>query len=278
MRIVAIVTAAVAMVAGARILAQSPPAAAPPEIVALAGKYVTGYVDAFSAVVSEEKQTQRVLRPDGSVKKTRAITADFLLVKTQGDWPEAFRDVIEVDGKAVKNRDDRLRKLFLEHPRDARALAAAIAEESGRYNLGPNRRGNSPLLPIVFLMPRVAEGVRFEGAASVLTFQETRTPTVLRRRGGDGSHNMPSHGTFEIDPASGRVLAAEFTADNTESKVSATFKVRYAIEPKLQISVPVEVSERYWQPAKPNEDVVEMHATYSSFRKFEVTTGEQIKK
>jgi hypothetical protein len=248
------------------------------EVAGHAGKYVRAYVDAFSAIVSEEKQTQKLIRPDGGVKKTRDITSDFLLVKTQGDWPEAFRDVIEVDGKAVKNRDDRLRKLFLEHPKDARQLAAAIAEESGRYNLGPKRRGNSPLLPIIFLMPRIAEGVRFDGPASALTFQEIRTPTVLRRRGGSGSHDMPSHGTFEIEPGTGRVLAAEFTADNPDSKVSATFKVRYAIDPKLDISVPVEVTERYWQPAKPNEDVVEMRATYSAFRRFEVTTGEQIKK
>jgi hypothetical protein len=270
-----IVLASIGLIVAAGSAAQIP---ATPEVVGQAGKYVTAYVDAFSAVVSEEKQTQKLIRPDGRVKKTRDITSDFLLVKARGDWPEAFRDVIEVDGKAVRNREDRLRKLFLEHPKDARELAAAIAEESGRYNLGPRRRGNSPLLPIIFLMPRIAEGVRFDGTASALTFQETRTPTVLRRRGGDGSHDMPSHGTFEIDPATGRVLAAEFTADNTESKVSATFKVRYAIDPKLAISVPVEVSERYWQPARPSEDVVEMRATYSSFRKFEVTTGEQIKK
>jgi hypothetical protein len=258
--------------------AATPGAQSSPEIVAQAGTYVQAYVEAFSAVVSEEKQTQTLIRPDGRVRKTRAITADFLLVKAQGDWPEAFRDVIEVDGKAVRNRKDRLRKLFLDHPKDARQLAASIAEESGRYNLGPRRRGNSPLLPIIFLTPRIAEGVRFEGTASALAFQERRSPTVLRRRGGDGAHDMPSHGTFEIEPATGRVLAAEFTADDTGSKESATFKVRYAIDPKLEISVPVEVAERYWQPAKPNEDVVEMHATYSSFRRFQVTTGERIKR
>ena len=43
-------------------------------------------------------------------------------------------------------------------------------------------------------------------------------------------------------------------------------------------SVPVEVTERYWQPAKPNEDVLDVRATYASFRRFQVTTGEEIKK
>jgi hypothetical protein len=254
------------------------PTSAPPEIVALAGKYVDAYVEAFSAVVSEEKQTQKLVRPDGRVKKVREITADFLIVKAAGTWPEAFRDVIDVDGKPVRNRGDRLRKLFIDNPKSAAQLAAAIAEESGRYNLGPNRRGNSPLLPILFLTPAIAEGLHFTGTAAALGFVEVRRPTVIKRRKGGGDHNMPAHGTFEIEPATGRVLAAELTADNPDSKISATFKVRYAMDPKLEMSVPVEVTERYWQPAKPNEDVLEMRATYSSFRKFQVTTGEEIKK
>src|SRR3954447_1740781 len=277
MRRVLIVIAGAAMLAGSTTAARSP-AQSPADIVAQAGRYVDAYVDAFSAVVSEEKQTQKLVRPDGRVRKTREITADFLLVKTRGTWPDAYRDVIEVDGKPVRNREDRLKKLFLEHPKTAAQLADAIADESGRYNLGVGRRGNSQLLPIVFLTPRIASGVTFAGTDAALTFQETRMPSVLRRRGGGGDHNMPAHGSFSIEPGTGRVLTATFTADNSEARYSATFTVRYAIEPKLEISVPVEVTERYWQPAKPDADVLDVHATYSSFRRFQVTTGEQIKK
>mgnify|MGYP003694474423 CR=1 FL=1 len=100
---------------------------------------------------------------------------------------------------------------------------------------------------------------------------------MLRRRTGEGPHNMPSHGSFEIEPGTGRVLAAEFTADDADAREAATFKVRYAIDPKLDINVPVEVTERYWQPAKADADVLEVRATYSGFRKFQVITGEQIK-
>jgi hypothetical protein len=271
------VACAAAIAAMARPDAQAPPAPTA-EIVDLAGKYVDAYIEAFSGIVSEEKQTQKLIRPDGRVRQTREITADFLLVKARATWPEAYRDVIEVDGKRVRNRQDRLKKLFLDEPKSAPELADAIAAESGRYNLGVRRRGNSPLLPIIFLTSKIAEGVRFQGTAAALTFQEFRTPTVLRRRTGGGPHNMPSHGTFEIDPATGRVLAAEFTADDAEARMSAVFKVRYAIEPKLEMSVPVDVTERYRQPAKPEADVLEMRATYSGFRKFQVTTAEQIKK
>jgi hypothetical protein len=257
--------------------AQAPDAATAP-IVERAGKYVAAYVEAFSAVVSEEKQTQKLVRPDGTVKKVRAITSDFLLVKTQSPWPEAFRDVIEVDGKPVKNRDDRLRKLFLDNPKGAQEQAQAIGKESGRYNLGPNRRGNSPLLPIIFLTPRIAPRVRFAGTESALTFEEVTRPTVLARRTNNVRRDLPSRGTFEIEPGTGRVLAAEFTAEDPGMPFTLVVKVRYAVDPKLEISVPVEVTERYWQPAKPKEDVLEVRATYSSFRKFQVTTGEEIKK
>lgn len=256
-----------------------PRAQTPPDIVARATRYVDDYINAFSAVVSEERQVQTLSRPDGRVRKTRAITADFLLVK-RGRWPDAFRDVIEVDGKKIGDRQDRLRKLFLERPKDAQALADAIAQESGRYNIGTPRRGNSPLVPLVFLTSAIAPGVRFEGTAEKLNFQEVRTPTVLSR---NHVHNMPAHGSFTIDPATGRVLSAEFTADTSNAivasdDVAATYSVRFAIDPAIQLSVPVEVTERYTRPRKPDADVLVVHATYSSFRKFQVTTDEQIKK
>ena len=256
-RNVAVAAATIVVMAGAL-----PRGQAPAEIVARASTYVDDYIAAFSAVVSEEKQIQTLMRPDGRVRKSRAITADFLLVKTRGPWPEAFRDVIEVDGKKIGDREDRLRKLFLEHPKDARALADAIAQESGRYNIGTPRRGNSPLVPIVFLTSKVAPGVRFEGTAERLTFQEMRTPTVLSR---NGVHNMPAHGSFEIDPATGRVRSAEFTADTANSilpsdAVAAAFTVKFVVDPNIQMSVPAEVTERYTRPSKPDGDVLVVHS------------------
>jgi len=278
MRLALAVAAVITVGVGA---ATQPPA----DIVALAGRYAEAYVDAFSAVVSEEKQTQTLVRPDGRVRKTREITADFLLVKLRGTWPDVFRDVITVDGKPVRNREDRLKKLFLEHPKTAPEMARAIAEESGRYNIGNGRRGNSPLLPLIFLMPKVADGVRFapytpaDGPPDALTFEEFRTPTVMRRGGGDkGNHDMPARGSFRIEPSTGRVLAAEVIGENPDSKISAKYTVRYAIDPKLEISVPVEVVERYWRPDRKDADVLEVRATYSSFRRFQVKTDEQIKK
>ncbi len=86
---------------------------ATPDLAAGAIKYVADYERDFSALVGELHETQRVIAPDGKVKKQRALVADILLVKTGIDT-QSFRDVISVDGKPVRNRDERLRKLFID--------------------------------------------------------------------------------------------------------------------------------------------------------------------
>ncbi len=268
---------AATMVAAPGIRAQSPaPDAA--AIVERAGRYVEAYIDAFSAVVSEEHQVQKLVRPDGRVRKTRELTSDFLLVKTGASpWPAVFRDVIASDGKPVRDRSDRLRKLFLEQPKTAVDLARAIAKESERLNIGLRRSGNSPLLPLIFLTPRIAPGVRYAIAGSRLTFEEFRSPSVLSRRSPDGRHDMMAKGWFEMDPDTGSVLAAEFTWSDTPDHHSLTVRVRYQKDLKLNLSVPVAASERYWKPGKPADDTLEVESAYSGFRRFDVTIGEQIK-
>jgi hypothetical protein len=262
--------------AGSGSLAQTPDPGVP-AIVERAGRYVEAYIEAFSAVVSEEHQIQKLIRADGRVKKVRELRSDFLLVKTGGPWPAAFRDVIASDGKPVRDRSDRLRKLFLEHPKTAMELVRAIASESQRFNIGLNRTGNSPLLPVIFLTSRVASGVRFTTEGSRLMFQEFRSPSVLGRRTSGQRHDLMSRGWFEIDSATGSVLAAEFVAEGSADDYSVSLRARYQKDPKLDLSVPVQVNERYWQPGKPGNDVLEVESTYSAFRRFDVTTGEQIK-
>jgi hypothetical protein len=153
----AVVVLAAMVAMGVRAQTIDPAAAA---VVERAGGYVTEYVDAFSAIVSEEAQEQRLVRANGTVKQVRKLNSDFLLVKTSASaWPVVFRDVIAVDGKPVRNREDRLRKLFLDNPKTAVELARAISAESRRHNIGLPRTGNSPLLPLIFLTPKIAPGV-----------------------------------------------------------------------------------------------------------------------
>jgi hypothetical protein len=264
------------VVAGVEVRAQTPGQLLT-DLLDRAGRYVEECDKAFSAVVCEERQVQRLVRPDGTVKKQRDLTSDFLLVKVGSERMLAFRDVIEVDRTAVRNREDRLRKLFLETPRSAVEQAQAIAKESARYNIGVSRTLNSPLLPLQVLHPRVASGFRFAQSADALTFEEFRSPSVIRHKAGGGSHDLFSRGSLVVEPATGRVLSVTLTAGGAASAFDVTFDVRYAEEPVLGLLVPIEMRERYWRPARPRDDRLEVVSAYSNFRRFQVTTDERIK-
>lgn len=86
-----------------------------------------------------------------------------------------------------------------------------------------------------------------------------------------------SRGTFTIDPESGRVLEADFTAEGPPPTASISLAVRYRLDKNLDMMVPVDVGERYWRPDQPKDDRLEVHSTYSNFRRFEVTVMQQIK-
>jgi hypothetical protein len=263
--------------AGAQPVAAQPGDAQTAAIVERAGRYVQAYMETFSAVVSEERQVQKLIRPDGRVRQTRDLRSDFLLVKTGSEWPQVFRDVIDVDGKPVRNREDRLRKLFLQAPKTALEQARAIARESGRHNIGVQRTGNSPMLPLLFLTPRKSSGSRWAFSGTSLTFEEFRSPSVLAGRRGSTRMDLMARGSFTIEPDSGRVLAGEFTTTGPAPAPTVSLAVRYEEDPVLKLMVPVEVKERYQRPDKPKNDHLEASATYANFRRFQVTVDEKIK-
>jgi len=99
-----------------------------------AARYVVDFETAFSRAVTEERYLQQVITtkapnavsgtlrddvPERRVER-RELRSDFLLVKLpeQNQWIP-FRDVFEVDGRSVRDREARLMRLFVESPRDA---------------------------------------------------------------------------------------------------------------------------------------------------------------
>ena len=104
------------------------PAPSLESVLARTGIYVGRFIEQFSSVVAEEKYVQDtlgnlpiIMGGRGGVTSTavnppsrhRELKADFLLVKVGPlEWLP-FRDVYEVDGAAVRDREGRLQKLFL---------------------------------------------------------------------------------------------------------------------------------------------------------------------
>jgi VWFA-related protein len=266
------------------------------ELLDKAGAYVAAYERTFSDLLAEERYTQQLLlSAHGGVQQTRVMRSELLFVRLPGDIPwTTFRDVFESDGRAVRDRESRLEKLFVNRTSDAVKQAEAILRESARFNLGRTWRNfNVPVAALPFLHPRNQDRFRFERRglrtiegvrAAQVHYEEVRRPTLIRDTGSGGS--LPARGDFWIDPRNGRVLRSEMTlALNEAAEVSLL--VDFRPERKLDIWVPSEMRE-FWGLSHAAEEsrgtghslgsaeYLECVARYTSYRRFLVQTHEDI--
>jgi hypothetical protein len=179
-----------------------------------AAEYAAQFVDRFAHVVTEEHYVQ-TMSPGYPAR--RDLRSDLVFVRTGGPltWTTC-RDVFEVDGKPVRDHQERLTKLFLQPLPDAMAQARRISDESARYNLGPSdRTTNTPELPLLFLQASVQPRFSFSlGRRDVsvgeqiwtVRYQERARPTVIS---GDGNESLFASGRFWIDATTGMVVRAE---------------------------------------------------------------------
>ena len=272
--------------------ARQDPAASLAEVLTRAAAYVTDYQTKLAAIVAEEHYRQNVIgtqrRGAPAVRQYRELRSDLLLVKTgtEPGWLQ-FRDVFEVDRQPIRDRDQRLFKLFVGSSADAATQAAAIQAESSRYNIGPIMRTiNMPVLALMFFtdgnQPRFAfekgktgnvkrfAGLAGEDAIWMIEYRETTTRTVVR---GANDKDIPSHGRVWIDSTTGRILRTELISEDTE--VRALIDVTYRTEKGLEPLVPAEMREQY--ELRRTESRIDGRATYSRFRQFTVTTSEKPK-
>lgn len=291
------VCAASAIAAPYRIAAQTPTL---PTVLDRAAAYIADFHRQLSSIVAEERYVQdwkSVLpgrHPEITPLGHRVLRSDLLLVKPDGAraWME-FRDVFEVDGTAVRERDQRLVTLFVEPSPSTDQQIRQILSESARYNIGDIQRNvNTPLFPLLFLeaanhyrfkftlasdrtpIISAADAAAPDGAFRVSTemwvvnYEEKESPTMIRT---DGEKDLRSKGRFWIDPASGQVRMTELKIENRNLR--ATIDVSYQSQPVLGLLMPIEMRERY--EAKPRHTVVEGRATYGRFRQFQVKVDEK---
>jgi len=236
----------------------------PPEVVLRASRYVDDFIQRFSNVVAEERYLQESSYP----RQRRELRSDFLLVSLPGAADRyQFRDVLEVDGVAVRDRRDRLTRLFVEAPADALQRARDVTRESERYNIAHIGTLDQPLLAVGFLQSRyvnrfryVIGGVERRGGADVryVAFEETTRPTIIKSA--VTHRDFASHGYFLIDEASGRIVRSELDLGRGIPPPSIVTSFRF--DDDLQLNVPVEMHDPLGV------------ATYGTFRRFSVETNE----
>ena len=268
-------------------------------VLSKAAIYLESYAGRLSGLVMEESYVQDVQQINRFGYRTntrggvshRQLRSDLLLVRPEGAdaWMQ-FRDVFEVDGKPLRDRNDRLEKLFLQPSKNTAAQAEKIVRESARYNIGDIERTiNLPLLAMTVLDRRMQSNFQFrfaEGSdqpklpkspafadrpgAVVVQFNEVTVRTMITTPQGK---NLRSHGRFWFVMPDAEVLMTELGVD--DYTLSATIHVAYERKPGLGAAVPVEMHETYLNRLN-NSTKVEGTATYSNYRQFDVKVDEQI--
>src|SRR5690348_16642604 len=89
------------------------------DLLQRAGRYIALYEREVTAIVADENYLQRfIVEPRTAV---RHLLSDMLTIRDETEGWIGFRDVYEVDGQAVRDRTDRLAKLFIDPHPDSRS-------------------------------------------------------------------------------------------------------------------------------------------------------------
>jgi hypothetical protein len=251
----------------------------PAAVLAAAAEYLAKYEHDVVAVVAQEDYRQQIA---SATRPTRQLRSDLVMIASaERGWVE-FRDVFEVDGRKVRDHDDRIAQLLLTPNPNAHQQAASIVEESARFNLSPSgitfeRTLNIPLEALRFLRKSNQSRSRFEiageeradiGMVIVLRFQEQVTPRLI-----SSPLDAAASGRFWIEPSSGRVVRSELQM--SAPNVMATVTVKYAGQFEPAIWLPASMDEEY--DLIDRTVAVSGHATYSNFRRFRVDVSTDLK-
>jgi hypothetical protein len=257
------------------LLAPAAPAAQAPldAVLQRVADYTAFFVSQFSNVVANEQYRLEIER---QAYRPR-YRSDFLLVRYPGEqqiWM-TFRDVREIDGRPLRNADDRLLKLFAAPFENAAQRASEIHRETSRY-FGAL---SNPMLVLSFVQRHYQPRFRFSlggrerelGPRVVeLKYSEVVEPTILQQTN-YLRPNLHSSGSVWLEEDTGRILKTRLVNGIAPRNtiVETTFKPDEA----LKINVPVELRESYFVVSGSEAKGV---ATYGEFRRFQVQTSERL--
>jgi hypothetical protein len=209
----------------------------------------------------------------GGAMNIQNIKSDFVLVQLgmDGEGWMPFRDAFEVKGKKLRNRDERLLKLFLDNDKNAFEKAARLNEASTKLHLGNVARTiNIPTLGMMLLHPRVNERFEFtDGGEETIAgrvlrkavYREAARPTLIKTTRG---RDLALTGTIWIDPFTGTVVKTEMNA--ADPAVRCQVSVTFRRDEGLDMWVPDKMEE-YYKATLAVDDILAT-ATYSNVRKY----------
>jgi hypothetical protein len=248
----------------------------------LASAYAEAYGGRLALVLATERYEQMVVADSrgrgagGQKGRTRVLLSDVLWAPSDQEVAFLFyRDVYSVDGKAVRDRHDRLLPLFASGPVErGREKAKQVLNESARYNLGTAYWNvNFPTLALSILHPRNRDRFRFRhGGESTLQgkrvaeieFREQARPTLAQSATGQ---DYAASGSLWISLADGAILKSDLRYETLPGRI----RVNYRYEPKLRVFVPGTMHESFG--GKGTLQTIEGAATYTEYRRGEAEVG-----
>lgn len=256
--------------------AQVPPAGDAESWLRRAEQLAATYQEDLASFVADESYSQHQLV--GRAQRHRRTRADLLVLQATGSlrWA-ALRAVYEVDGKPVGDREQRITSLFADAV-DGKARAAALLEESARYNIGSvTRTVNGPTFALAYLHntggPRLrATRVRREDGQVRVDFVEAVRPTLTRT---SNDRDLPAEGSVWLSADGDQLVRTElkWKVPPDPSKrfpTAVTVRVTYAPDPRFGSMVPVEMREQYIS----EQERIWCTARYANVRRFTVETNE----
>lgn len=255
-------------------------------VLATAGAQMARYAHDIDGVVIAEDYVQQV--------QVQGLAAEHLqsdlvlLADPVVSWIE-FRDTTEVDGKPVEGRDARVLDLFSHPSPSALEQARRIVKEGARFNLATsnvrlNRTINLPLTALRFLLPvnQARSTFKLGGVedvdgqqTTVVTFTESTKPRLIAT-----PDERAAGGRFWLDPVSGAVHRTECQLESSSNSVIVTAKIRvdYVHVPARALWLPSLMTESYRLVsaiARSTIGDIQGRATYSDYRKFDVSVQDQ---
>jgi hypothetical protein len=265
-------------------LAAQQEALAASALVNAAAAYVKDYQRELTSIVADETYRQDVVAqvPRDGLRPLKTELTSEIFFMFGHEWM-AIRDVRAVNGTVLEGRPD-LRQALQQL--SAPEVAGRFKAYNSRFNVGRvTRNFNEPTLSLLIFDDRHRARFAFErararqspeGSQATLTFKERRGPTLIRNLNGG---NAFAAGEVTVEPGTGRVTNAILAV--TIDSVRATLSTRYASEDRLGIMVPVRFGEHYEDGVappsfvktrlQPRYEEIRCEATYTNFRRFEVT-------
>jgi hypothetical protein len=242
---------------------------------------VTQYVDEYGAkasiVVATERYAQASTGSGGGGDQKRVLVADFAIVKAEANhtWI-GFRDVIEVDGKPLPDRENRLIDVLMSSS-GSFDEARRISDESARFNIGGLLRNfNVPTTVLFFFARENVDRFKFsrkdrrQDAAWEIQFREVYRPTLIRTPDGV---SVPAEGTIWVNPSDGTILRTHLRVapprERSESGL-AEIEVTFQRVDSLAMWLPASMDESYLD-LRGRTTHTAAHAEYDNYRRFETS-------